>query len=116
MKQVLFNGDVGKGGMDILMAKICREERQPVLRIDARAVPFEDTVHDHRVAQIVDSRPAPIPTESLRLAQTERLRDDGEVVSGLAVPQSMPVVIAEERAGRCSEEPHAFETIDAQPV
>jgi len=52
------------------------------------------------MSQIVDSRPTPIPAESLRLAQTERLRDDGEVVSGLAVPQSMPVVIAEERSCR----------------
>ncbi|MET4483374.1 hypothetical protein [Bradyrhizobium sp. F1.13.3] len=34
MKQVLCNGDVDEGGEDILMAKICREEQQPVLRID----------------------------------------------------------------------------------
>src|ERR1700757_1144111 len=53
MKQILCNGDVDKGGVDILMTKICREERQPVLRIDARAVPIEDAVHDHRVAQIM---------------------------------------------------------------
>ena len=39
------------------MTEIGREERQAILRVDARSVPFEDPVHDHRVAQIMNARP-----------------------------------------------------------
>ncbi len=49
MKEVLRDGDVDQGGVDIPMAKIGREERQAILRVDARPIPFEDPVHDHRV-------------------------------------------------------------------
>src|SRR5579864_5557854 len=82
------------------MAQISAELAHLAIGVEAVAVPCRDSSNGEGMPKIVDSRPTSIPAESLRLAQTECLRDNGEVVSGLAFPQPMPVVIAEERARR----------------
>ena len=56
MQQVLRDRDVDQRGVDIPVAEVGREERQTILRVDARPVPFEDPVHDHRVPQVVQTR------------------------------------------------------------
>jgi hypothetical protein len=39
------------------VAEVGRQERQLILRIDAGAIPREDTVHNHRVTQVMNARP-----------------------------------------------------------
>jgi hypothetical protein len=39
------------------MPEVSREERQSIVWIDARLVPLQNTVHDHRVAQIMNAWP-----------------------------------------------------------
>src|SRR4029077_6330226 len=56
MQKVLRDSDVDQRRVDISMAEIGCEERQTILWVDARLVPFEDPVHDHRVPQVVQAR------------------------------------------------------------
>src|SRR5580700_5042390 len=70
MQQVLGDGDVDQSRVDIPMTEIGREERQAILRVDARPVPFEDPVHDHRVAQVMNAR-AGFSSQWLQLESAE---------------------------------------------
>jgi hypothetical protein len=56
LQEVLSDGDVDQRRVDIAVPEIGRQERKFVLRIDARAVPFENAVHHKRVAEVVDTR------------------------------------------------------------
>ena len=49
--------------------------------------------------------PAPMLAEALRLAQTELLADEREVVAGAAVGRALAAFDQEERPGRGAEQP-----------
>ena len=56
LQEFLGDRDVDQRRVDIAVTQIGREERQPILRIDAGAVPLENAVHDERVTQVVNAR------------------------------------------------------------
>ena len=103
MQQVLRDGDVDQGGVDIPVAQVGREERQAILRIDAGPVPFEDPVHDHRVAQVVETRTGS-PRAGLQLSPANDV--DEQPSDGLLGVYWCTALLVPEQAGsrilRCS--------------
>src|SRR5215471_2197020 len=57
LKQFLRNSEIDQRGMNIAVTEICREIRQPGLRVDPLFVPLRHPMDDEGVAQIVDTRP-----------------------------------------------------------
>jgi hypothetical protein len=78
------------------MADIGAELAHLTIGVEPIAIPRHDRANSEGVPKIVDTRATSVPAEPLRLAQTDRLRDDGEVVSGVAFAQPMPVFVAED--------------------
>ena len=62
------------------------------------AVPPHDRPDREGVPEIMDPRAAPMPAEALRLAQTEILADDREVVTCATVSRTLAIFDYEERA------------------
>src|ERR1700675_1298702 len=97
------------------MPEIGAELDHLAVGVDPLSVPARNRANGESMPQVMDARATPMPTEALRRAQTDLLRDDGEVVAGRAIAQSATVVVAEERTCRRPEKPHALGAIGAEP-
>ena len=98
------------------MAEIGAELAHLTIGVEPPAIPRHDCANGEGVPKIVDARATSVLAVPLRLAQTDPLRDDGKVVAGRAFGQPVSVVVTEECSCRRPEEPHALETINAEPI
>ena len=57
LEEVLGDGQVHQGGIDIFMAEIRRQVMEAGLRIDPGAIPGHHPVHDKGVPQVMEPRP-----------------------------------------------------------
>jgi len=65
-------------------------------RVFARAIPAHERADGKTVTQIVDARPAPVSVIFLRRTQSDILADDGEVVPGAAIGQTISAITCKE--------------------
>src|ERR1700733_722394 len=82
------------------MAEIGAELAHLTIWVEPVAIPCHDRANSEGVSKIVDARSTSSPAEALRVAQTDRLRDDGEVVSSVAFAHPTPEPVDRARGDR----------------
>ena len=105
-----FNIPVGMLGTD--MAEIGGELDHLPSRINSISVPIYHSANSERMTEIVNTRPASVPSEPLRRAQSNALADRSKVISGATIAGTGSVVGDEEGLWMCAEKPVAFFSIN----
>src|SRR5437016_948647 len=115
LQQFWHGLDVPVGIFRLGMAEVSAELDHLAIWVEPLAVPPYDRPNREGVPQIMDARPASMLAEALRLAQTEILADDREVVTRATVGRPLTAFDLEERSGRGAKQPRALGAVGAEP-